>query len=81
MGELDALRTALPQTALTREQSNDLRRVLYGLHTLLAVHFQKEEEVYLPILDEHLEADEARDMIERMERAAEEARRSPDQAP
>jgi hemerythrin HHE cation binding domain-containing protein len=29
-----------------------LQELLYGLHALITVHFQKEEEVYLPLLDQ-----------------------------
>ena len=28
-----------------------LQELLYGLHALITVHFEKEEEVYLPLLD------------------------------
>jgi iron-sulfur cluster repair protein YtfE (RIC family) len=47
-----------------------LQRLLYGLYALVKVHFAKEEEVYLPILEQRLAADEAREMFEAMERAA-----------
>lgn len=57
--ELSALRARL-ETAdrLDDELINRLRRVLYGLHAVVKVHFAKEEEVFLPILDAELtEAD------------------------
>ena len=38
------------QTAFQAEHIKTLRRVLYGLHALLKVHFAKEEEIYLPLL-------------------------------
>lgn len=47
-----------------------LQRVLYGLYALVKVHFAKEEEVYLPILEERLSPDEAKQMFEAMENAA-----------
>jgi iron-sulfur cluster repair protein YtfE (RIC family) len=28
-----------------------LQELLYGLHALITVHFEKEEEIYLPLLD------------------------------
>jgi hypothetical protein len=28
-----------------------LQELLYGLHALISVHFEKEEEIYLPLLD------------------------------
>jgi len=48
--------------------------VLYGLYTLVKVHFAKEEEVYLPLLDANLTPDEAIEMFEAMEKAAGEAK-------
>jgi iron-sulfur cluster repair protein YtfE (RIC family) len=48
---------------------DELRRVLYGLHALLVLHFAKEEEVYLPLLDRELTAEEAQSLFERMEHA------------
>lgn len=52
------------------EHATDLRRVLYGLHTLVLTHFGKEETVYLPLLDEHLSAEEASRLFSAMEQAA-----------
>jgi iron-sulfur cluster repair protein YtfE (RIC family) len=46
--------------------ANGLRSVLYGLHHLVRVHFAKEEEVYLPILDERLTAEQAAAMFATM---------------
>jgi hypothetical protein len=43
---------------------------LYGLYALVKVHFAKEEEVYLPILEERLSPEEAKEMFEAMENAA-----------
>jgi len=47
-----------------------LQRVLYGVYALVKVHFAKEEEVYLPILEEGLSPEEAKEMFEAMETAA-----------
>jgi hypothetical protein len=44
--------------------------VLYGLYALVKVHFAKEEEVYLPLLDARLQPREAREMFAGMEEAA-----------
>lgn len=46
---------------------NALREVLYGLYALVRVHFDKEEEIYLPLLDERLSEAEAKDLFARME--------------
>ena len=53
-----------------------LQRVLYGLYALVKVHFAKEEEVYLPMLEERLSLDEAREMFEAMETAASHAKQA-----
>jgi iron-sulfur cluster repair protein YtfE (RIC family) len=53
-----------------------LQRVLYGVYALVKVHFAKEEEVYLPILEERLSLDEAREMFEAMENAAGQAKQA-----
>jgi iron-sulfur cluster repair protein YtfE (RIC family) len=58
------------QKELSPQNFKELQRVLYGLYALVKVHFAKEEEVYLPILDERLSQHEAREMFEAMENAA-----------
>lgn len=47
-----------------------LQRVLYGVYALVKVHFAKEEEVYLPILEGWLTSEQAMEMFEAMENAA-----------
>jgi iron-sulfur cluster repair protein YtfE (RIC family) len=69
-GELRQLRDQLGDQAPRAEHAQELRRVLYGLYTLVKVHFIKEEEVYLPLLDSHLSAEEASAMFDAMEAAA-----------
>jgi iron-sulfur cluster repair protein YtfE (RIC family) len=49
--ELTALRARLGTDAITPQMAKDLRRVLYGLFAVVKLHFAKEEEVYLPLLD------------------------------
>ena len=46
---IDALAEADPAN------TSRLQELLYGLHALIIVHFEKEEEVYLPLLDAHPE--------------------------
>lgn len=72
--ELSALREQLSPTEIGAAKANELKRVLYGLYTLVKVHFDKEEEVYLPLLDANLTAEDARAMFEAMEAAAGEAK-------
>lgn len=72
--ELGALRSSLKNESLDVSQEQALRRVLYGLSTLVAVHFAKEEEVYLPLLDTRLTPKEAEHLFETMGQAALEAK-------
>jgi iron-sulfur cluster repair protein YtfE (RIC family) len=71
---LGTLRVHKTQLSITFDQVQSLRRVLYGLYALLNVHFAKEEEIYLPLLDANLTQEEANAMFESMEGAAKEAR-------
>jgi hemerythrin-like domain-containing protein len=69
--ELGAYRDRLAaDSVLDDDLANGLRRVLYGLHHLVKVHFAKEEEVYLPILDERLSQAEADAMFAAMGHSA-----------
>ncbi len=72
----EELKGLLPDrtTRLSAEQITGLRRVLYGLYALVKVHFAKEEEIYLPLLDARLTPGEASLMFEAMEEAAREAK-------
>ena len=72
--ELAILKNGLSDAPLTRDQVLSLQRVLFGVYALVKVHFAKEEEVYLPILDQRLTPEAAQEMFERMEAAAHEAK-------
>ena len=72
--ELGVLRSSLKGESMDLSQEQGLRRVLYGLSALVTVHFAKEEEVYLPLLDRRLTPNEALTMFEKMEQAAQEAK-------
>ncbi|WP_225101670.1 hypothetical protein [Streptomyces sp. CoH27] len=48
---------------LNDEREAAVRRVLYGLYTLVKVHFAKEEEIYLPLLEERLPTSEAEQLL------------------
>ena len=72
--ELASLRNGLTGDELTPAQVKALRRVLYGVYGLVKVHFAKEEEVYLPILDQRLTPESAQQMFEAMEAAAHKAK-------
>lgn len=64
-----------------RVEAADARRILYGLHALVSLHFAKEEEVYLPILDELLTPEGAERLFADLERAAHAASLAPELIP
>jgi hypothetical protein len=72
--ELASLRAQLSGAAPDQALIKGLRRVLYGLYALVKVHFIKEEEVFLPLLDARLAPADAHRMFEDMEAAAREAK-------
>jgi len=74
--ELATLRKGLADKSLTTTYSKPLQRVLYGVYGLVKVHFAKEEEVYLPILDKSLSPESAQEMFEAMEAAAHNAKQA-----
>jgi iron-sulfur cluster repair protein YtfE (RIC family) len=65
--ELGTLRVHKSTLSITFEQVNALRRILYGLYALVKLHFAKEEEIYLPLLDSTITAEEAQAMFKEME--------------
>lgn len=71
--ELAALRDELedPPTEAERDR---IASILHGLHAIVALHFAKEEEIYLPILDRCLTPESAAELFERMHHAAREHR-------
>lgn len=74
--ELGEMRDRLSErTGVPNELARELRRVLYGLYALVKVHFAKEEEIYLPLLEANLAPVEATQLFERMEAATDSARR------
>jgi len=72
--EMGSLRSQLVGISVSEPQAQALRRVLYGLYAVVKVHFAKEEEIYLPILDARLTPEKAHQMFEAMEMAANEAK-------
>jgi iron-sulfur cluster repair protein YtfE (RIC family) len=65
--ELTVLRGELADKCITDVQANRLRRILYGLYALVQLHFNKEEEIYLPLLDARLNQEEGQALFESME--------------
>ena len=74
--ELEALRLHLFYTPLSGSDEKALLRVLYGLYAIIKLHLAKEEEIYLPLLEAHLQPDELHRMVEAMARTAQEAKSS-----
>jgi iron-sulfur cluster repair protein YtfE (RIC family) len=70
VSELGELRDGVQGGLADRVHAIALRRVLYGLYAILKLHFAKEEDLYLPILDAALSADDAAALFRRMEQAA-----------
>ena len=70
LGEIDGRITE----AVSPSDETDARRVLYGLYALVKLHFTEEEEIYIPVLEDALDPDDARKMFDRMEAAAADAR-------
>lgn len=68
ISELASLRTFEGEPDSERQAA--LRRVLYGLHALVRTHFAKEEEIYVPLLDDRLTIEEGTALMQRMEAAA-----------
>jgi hypothetical protein len=54
-GEVGWLRRQLSSRDMTVGSANAVRRVLYGLYALLKVHFAKEGELYLPLINAQTE--------------------------
>lgn len=65
--QLRILRSRLNGSDIPVTDARELRRVLYGLYALVSLHFSKEEEIYLPLLDERLTAEETRALVHAME--------------
>jgi hemerythrin-like domain-containing protein len=74
--ELEALRLHAFYAPVSESDQQALRRVLYGLYAIIKLHLAKEEELYLPILEARLPAEEVDGLVEAMERTVTEAKSS-----
>jgi iron-sulfur cluster repair protein YtfE (RIC family) len=63
--DLERVRDSL-QGAPDPDQRRELQRILYGLYAIIRLHFAKEEELYLPLLDAGLGSAEAAEMFRAM---------------
>ena len=67
--ELGTLAKGLGADGIDPSATRELRRLLYGLHAVVRLHFLKEEEVYLPILDARLSEEEGRGLVDALAQA------------
>jgi iron-sulfur cluster repair protein YtfE (RIC family) len=74
--ELEALRLHVFYAPVSESDQQALRRVLYGLYAIIKLHLAKEEELYLPIVEARLPAEEVDGLVEAMERTVTEAKSS-----
>jgi hemerythrin-like domain-containing protein len=64
--QLRGLRAQIFHRDFDTDTAKQLRRVLYGLYAVIKLHFAKEEEVYLPILDAQLSEGDAHQLFHKM---------------
>jgi iron-sulfur cluster repair protein YtfE (RIC family) len=67
--KLAALRQRLMHGYFGPVELRAVRAVLFSLDAVVRLHMAKEEEIYLPLLEERLTPVEARDLLKRMEAA------------
>jgi iron-sulfur cluster repair protein YtfE (RIC family) len=72
--QLRALEPELEVESIGPVVERSLRRILYGLYALVKVHFAEEEDIYVPVLEKHLTSEDAAELFEAMEEAAERVR-------
>lgn len=72
--QLGVIQTEIALNTLSVDQANELRCIYYGLYTLIKIHYSKEEEIYLPLLDSRMQPDEALEMFEAFDKAEYEAK-------
>lgn len=72
--ELETLWLRLFYAPVRPSDEQALRRVLYGLYTILRLHLAKEEEIYLPLLEAHLSTEEGDRLVDAMEESIAEAK-------
>lgn len=67
--ELGLVKEQLGSGSIDASQAREIRRLLYGLHAVVKLHFRKEEEVYLPLLDARLSESEGAALVEALREA------------
>ncbi len=69
-GMIERLEALVGAARAGRADVRALQRVLYGLQAILGLHFAKEEEVYVPLLEERLAPHDVAGLLARLEAAA-----------
>lgn len=64
--QLRILRSRIFQPDFDGVTAMELRRVLYGLYSVVKLHLAKEEEIYLPILDNYLSEGDAHELFHKI---------------
>lgn len=72
---IDELASVRSQLLASSVDEKNVRSILYGLYAVVKLHFAKEEDIYLPLLDNRLTAQEAQALFASLEQAAAQARR------
>ncbi len=72
--ELEALRLHVFYAPVSESDEQALRRVLYGLYAISKLHLAEEEEIYFPMLEARLPAEEVERLVEAMESTVTEAK-------
>lgn len=78
--KLGALKDKIADSGATETDLTEIQRLLFGLYGIVKLHFDKEEEIYVPVLEQNLSPGEAAEMFEAMEKAAGEAGPTPSRA-
>jgi len=65
--DLGVLKDRALMGPLRKEELKTLRRILYGLHALVTLHFTKEDALYFSLLEERLSPAEVTDMFRDMD--------------
>jgi len=65
--DLGALKDRTGKGELPKEELKTLRRILYGLHALITLHFHKEDSLYFTLLEERLSSGEIAEMFRDMD--------------
>jgi iron-sulfur cluster repair protein YtfE (RIC family) len=68
--QLRALEPELAGEVVSASIERSLRRILYGLHAVIRLHFAEEEEIFIPALEAGLSRARAEELFEAMEAAA-----------